>query len=306
MWQYVIPHFNAFLSALEISPDDRADADGKAERIARSLFSKYYPNNLHFSPACYMKVGSYGKDTAVACDTDLDLLFILPRDVFYRVERLLGNKQSQLLQEVKNAMFLTFPRTPLRADGPIVQAPFMSYHVEVVPAFLCDDGTYLTANTAEGGSWRYTNPAVESANLQAADRVSFCKATHLTKMLKAWKRECNVDIKSISLEVLACVFVGQWQHRDQSVFYYDWMIRDYFLFMLKYLNGRTLVPGTSEWIHLGDSWVTKCSSAFERAHKACEYEKADSPLAASTEWQKIFGTRFTGTAARSLLMRAFA
>lgn len=306
MWQHVIPHFSAFLKELELSPNHRSDAEGKADRIARSLFTKYYPNSQFFSPSCFMKVGSYGKDTAAICDTDLDMMFILPREVFYRVDQLLGNKQSQLLQEVKNAMFLTFPRTPLRADGPIIQAPFTSYHVEVIPAFLCEDGTYLTANTADGGSWRYANPAVEFANLQAADRASLGKATHLTKMLKAWKYECNVEIKSISLEVLACVFVQQWQHRDQSIYYYDWMIRDYFLFMLKYINGSTRVPGTTENIQLGQSWATKCASAYQRALKACEHEKADFPLAASVEWQKIFGTRFSGMALRPLLMKAMA
>jgi hypothetical protein len=67
--------------------------------------------------------------------------------VFYRVDKLLGNKQSQLLQEVKNAMFFTFSRTPLRADGPIIAAPFSSYHVEVIPGFIRNDGAYLMAHT---------------------------------------------------------------------------------------------------------------------------------------------------------------
>jgi hypothetical protein len=305
VWQYVIPHFNAFLKQLELSPEDRKDADGKADRIARSLSAKYYPGRLVFDPSCYIKVGSYGKDTAAACDTDLDMLFLLPREVFHRVDKLLGNKQSQLLQEVKNAMFFTFPRTPLRADGPIIAAPFSSYHVEVIPAFLCDDGTYLTAYTADGGSWRYSNPSVEFAQLRAADQATLGKATHLTKMLKAWKYECNVDIKSISLEVFATEFVKQWQHRDQTVYYYDWLIRDFFRFMLDYVNGWTRVPGTNEKINLGNAWVTRATSAYQRALKACDYEKADMPVSATEEWQKIFGSRFAGTMS-PLLRKAFA
>jgi hypothetical protein len=35
VWNYVIPHFSGFLRELELSTDDRNDADGKAERIAR-------------------------------------------------------------------------------------------------------------------------------------------------------------------------------------------------------------------------------------------------------------------------------
>jgi hypothetical protein len=296
VWNFVIPHFERFLKELELSADDCKDADGKADRVARALFAKYYPNRLIFDPSCYMKVGSYGKDTACAADTDLDMLFILPNEVYWRIDGLSGNKQSQLLQEVKNCLFGTFPRTPLRADGPIIVAPFSSYHVEVVPAFRRNDGTFLTAHTADGGSWRNSNPAEEYGLLRASDLPTQGKATHLTKMLKAWKYECNVDIKSISLEVLATAFVDQWAHRQQSLFYYDWMVRDFFAFMLQYVNGWTRIPGTSEQIQLGDGWQTKCQSAYDRALKAESYERSDYQFAAQAEWQKIFGKHFTGLA----------
>jgi hypothetical protein len=116
-------------------------------------------------------------------------------------------------------------------------------------------------------------------------------------MLKAWKYECNVELKSISLEVLAVIFVNQWQFRNQTVFYYDWMVRDFFQMLLLYVNGRTRVPGTEEWIELGDCWRTKVQSAFDRAVKACEFEKEDKPYSATLEWQKIFGPTFKGSSA---------
>jgi hypothetical protein len=47
------------------------DAEGKAERIARSLFAKYYPNQA-FDASSYVKVGSYSKGTAARPRTDLD------------------------------------------------------------------------------------------------------------------------------------------------------------------------------------------------------------------------------------------
>ncbi len=45
-----------------------------------------------------------------------------------------GNGQFQLLQELKDLLLITFPTTPLKADGQIVKAPFKSYRVEIVPA----------------------------------------------------------------------------------------------------------------------------------------------------------------------------
>jgi hypothetical protein len=101
VWNYVIAHFDSFLKELELSPDDRKDADRKAERIARSLFAKYYPNKLIFDPSCYVKVGSYGKDCGSSNHSDLDMLFILPWDVYNRINAVSGNGQSQLLQELK-------------------------------------------------------------------------------------------------------------------------------------------------------------------------------------------------------------
>jgi hypothetical protein len=162
----------------------------------------------------------------------------------------------------------------------------------VAPAFRCTDGSYYTAHTADGGSWRVSNPAVEYQLLQNVDSISAGKATHLSKMLRTWKRECSVDIKSISLDVLACKFLNQWQFKERSLFYSDWLIRDFFAFMLPYENGQTLVPGTTEWIQLGDAWVSKCQSAYQRSLKACDYEYGDYGYAAAAEWQKIFGQQF--------------
>jgi hypothetical protein len=175
--------------------------------------------------------------------------------------------------EVKDALFFTFPRTDLKADGQIVDVPFYIYQLEVVPAFRLNDGSFLTPHTARGGSWRISNPVAEYNQLHGVDVSCQWKATHLTKMLKAWKYECNVPIKSISLEVMATVFVDQWQYRNQTVLYYDWMVRDFFGFMLQYVNGWTLVTGTEEKIYLGDAWQSKCQSAYDRAVKAEQYER---------------------------------
>ena len=119
------------------------------------------------------------------------------------------------------------------------------------------------------------------------------KATHLIKMLKAWKRECNVDIKSICLEIVAAVFVDQWEYRDRDLFWYDWMIRDFFQYMINVYSagGWTKPAGINDHIQLGDNWQTKTQSAYQRALKACEYEHNDRGYSATLEWQKIFGSQ---------------
>jgi len=301
MWIHVIPHFQTFLANLELKPDERADAETKADGVARCLWKKFWLGP--FNSRCYVKVGSYGKQTAVRPPSDLDMLFILPVSEYTRIEALQGNKQSQLLRQVKETLQDSYPNTDLSADGQIVLAPFQTYSVEVVPAFNWDGTSYVTANTANNGSWRHTNPAAEFAAIQLADSLSVGKATHLIRMLKAWKRECSVELKSISMEVLACEFVKQWTYRHQTIYYYDWMIRDFFEYMHPYENGGwTRVPGTAEVIHLGDEWITKRQSAYQRAIKACVYERADMEQEAAAEWRKVFGWQFSYRSALAMAL----
>ena len=114
-------------------------------------------------------------------------------------------------------------------------------------------------------------------------------------------------LTTLCLEVLACIFVSQWQYKDRSLFYYDWLVRDFFKFMLDYIGGWIVVPGTGERIYIGDTWVTKCESAYRRAAKAEEYEHFNSGDAAADEWRKIFGQQFAPLSmSLSTLMRALA
>lgn len=297
MFSFVNAHFSQFLQQLELDSADRSTAERRAERIARSLFANYYPGQA-FDPSCYVTVGSYGKGLATKPRTDLDMLFVLPASVYRRAENLAGNRQSALLQEVKNALLATFPTTDISADGQVIVAQFQTYGVDIVPAFRYisgpNTGSYLTAQTASGGSWRLSNPVAEYNWIQSVDSASHGKATDLVKMLKAWKRECNVEIKSVCLEVAATVFANQWVYKDKGLGYgyHDWLTRDFFAFLLNYVNGNAKPAGIGEWIPLGDAWASKCQTAYNRAVKACDFEHGDDSFSASCEWQKIFGSQF--------------
>lgn len=290
MWAYVIPHFAAFLLNIELTQSQRDDAMTKVHSVGRSLHARYYQGA--YDPGNVVVVGSYGKGTAIRPPSDVDMLYLLPVAEYFRVNQLLGNGQSQLLQEVKSRLANTFPLTDLSSDGQVVTAPFASYDVEVVPAFQCVDGTYLTCHTAGGGSWRASNPVAEHRAIADLDSVCGYKATRLIKMLKAWKRSCNVPLKSIALEIAATSFVRQWPNNRMPVLWYDWMVRDFFVFLWQYRGGTAQIPGVQETISLGDLWVSRCESAYSRALKACEYEYQDFGVLAEEEWKKVFGEQF--------------
>ncbi len=291
MCAYVIPHFTRFLANLELTSSQQNDAMTKVHSVGRCLHAKYYTDD--YDPEEVVVVGSYGKGTHIRPPSDIDMLYLLPLSEYYRINQVFGNGQSQLLQEVRRALASSFPRTDLSADGQVVKAPFASYAVEVVPAFLCDDATYLTCHTADGGSWRASNPLAEYRAIADLNAAYQNKATHLIRMLKAWKRNCNVPLKSIALEIVACSFVRQWRYNDQSIFWYDWMVRDFFTSLMQHKNGTAQIPGIRETISLGDSWVSRCESAYSRTLEACRYEYHDLSLLAEEEWKKIFGDQFT-------------
>lgn len=290
-WAYVIPHFTQFLANLELTSKQRGDAIKKVQSVGKCLHAKYYAGD--YTGDSVVVVGSYGKGTATRPPSDIDMLYILPHDEYNRIDSLTGNRQSRLLQEIRETLVKSFPRTEISADGQVVKVSFSSYFIEVVPAFLCSDRTYLICHTANGGSWRASNPIAEYRAIADVDAAYQVKATHLIKMLKAWKRNCNVPLKSIALEIAASSFIRQWQHNDQSILWYDWMIRDFFRFLWHHKNGTAQIPGIQEIICLGDSWASRCKSAYLRAVKACEYEYHNDGILAEREWKKIFGDQFT-------------
>ena len=51
-------------------------------------------------------------------------------------------------------------------------------------------------------------------------------------MARAWKDNWDVPIGGLLIDTLAYNFIKDWEHRDKSYTYYDWMSRDFF----EYLN----------------------------------------------------------------------
>jgi hypothetical protein len=237
-------------------------------------------------------VGSYGKNTAIAPPSDIDILFEMPSDQFSRYNNYTWNGQSQLLQDIKTILKKTYPRTDIRADGQIVSVPFTTYNIEVLPAFKLDSGGYYYPDTHGGGCWKETNPKAEIDKLRESNKRSNGNTIKLIKMLKAWKQHCSVPIKSLVLEMRSIYFLESWQYYDKSEVYHDWMIRDFLAKLLDYQNGNCTIPGIDEKVDYGNAWVSKAETALKRSQTACDYESNEYYSLATLEWQNIFGDRY--------------
>ena len=289
--------FDRFLSNIQLTDAQLEDAQSKHERVRDALKRHYY--STEWTGPTSILIGSYGKATACRPPTDVDILFIMPTNLFDKYNKPYINNQSQLLQDVKNVLKDTYPDTTMRADGQVVVVSFSgSFTVEVIPVFKSNNpDIYYTPDTHNGGSWKTTNPVAEKNNITSCNAISSGKATHMIKMSKVWKHVCSVPIKSIALELVCVEFVKQWQHRDKTSVYYDYMVRDFFEFLLARKSGFLAIPGIIESCYLDDAWESKANTALDNAKNACSYEAQEGDtnnIYANIYWKRLFGDFFSG------------
>jgi hypothetical protein len=283
----VADRFGTFLSNIALTEAQRQDGATKRASVCVVLNDKYYSSNSGTSNSLY--VGSWGKSTRIRPPRDVDVLFSLPKSVYDRFERVVGNKQSQLLQEIRGALQASFPNTAIRGDGPVVIVPFQSYAVELLPAFKLQNGRYWIPITLNGGSYKEFDPDAEIKKVQDSNDKTGNNTRDLIRMMKCWQGYCSVPLKSFHIELIAIEFLDQWAHAGKSKVYYDWMMRDFFSFLLGKANLYVFAPGTYELMYLGDAWKSRAQTAYDRAVKATQYEADKKPTSAGEEWQKIFG-----------------
>ena len=289
MWSGVTKRFHTFHQNLSLTEAQIKEGINHHAGVRKSLNVHYYRSSS--TSANSFLVGSWGKFTRTRPPRDIDLYFILPYEVYLRFELVRGNKQSALLQEVKRVLQATYPNTDLRGDGQVVIVGFNRINVEVVPAFALQNGQYRICDTRSGGQYKNADPKAEIDYISATNNNFNSNLRPLIMMMKAWQYHCNVSIKSFFIELVAADFLQQCLWSRKSYFYYDWIMRDFFAYLYYRANKYVIVPGTYETICLGDAWLSRVETAYNRAVKACDYERKDWINLAGEEWQKIFGTQ---------------
>lgn len=289
----VAARFDKLLDNLTLTSDQLANGNDRRDRTVQVLNTEYYSSSNMTDHSLF--VGSWGKHTRIRPPRDVDILFILPYSVYERFERRSGNKQSQLLQEIRTVLSNTFTTTTIRGDGPVVVVPFSAYNVEVIPAFSAVNGRYAVCMTDNGGYYKTADYNAELESIKTSNDSTKNNTRHLVRMMKCWQAFCSVPIKSFWIELTAMDFLRQWAYAGNSSIYYDWIVRDYLKYLCDHANTYVYAPGTGEQMALGNAWESRAKSARDRAIKACEYEANNSDSAAGEEWQKIFGTEIPRT-----------
>lgn len=287
-WQYVTRRFTRFLDNITITEAQLTDGTTKHYGVRSCLNSWYY--GYASDEENSLLIGSWGKETRVRPSRDVDVLFLLPIAVYHRFQDRSGNRQSHLLQEVKEVLGKTYSQTAIRGDGQVVVVPFNTTPIEVSPGFRMQDGSILVCDANGGGRYVISTAEAEAADIGTSDLLYGGSTRHLARMFKQWQRHCNVPIKSFWIERLAVQFMATYQYARENVFYYDWFCRDFLAYLLTQSNDAIIMPGTYDVIWIGDDWVHKAKSAHNDAIRACEHERDSNDILAGLYWQDIFGT----------------
>lgn len=297
-WLYYDARFLRLFQNMTFSRAQIEDYQTKLAGLQACLNKKYWPlkgpNDITFIIS-----GSGAKGTAVRTCSDIDVIFLLPHSVYERFALRTGNIQSALLQEIKQTLLSSLYSTDIKGDAPTVVVDFSTVKVEIAPAFLdlrgspfISDSNFKTwvCHTKNNGRYALTAPAAEVNFMNEINRLSNSNLVPLIRMLKVWKKHCNVSIKSIAIQMMAERFISAWYHKDAGYFWADWLLRDFFSYMATQKNGYGFFPVTRERISFGDSWFSKSESAAAISQNACIYEQLSYNALAGEQWQKLLGT----------------
>jgi hypothetical protein len=166
---------------------------------------------------------------------------------------------------------------------------------EIVPCFINKNDSFTYPDSNDGGRWGITDPKPEIESIREANKEWNGNLKNLCRMARAWKTEWNVPMGGLLIDTLAYKFLNNWDYRDKSYLYYDFMTRDLF----EYLKGQDpnkeywLAPGSNQHVWRKGMFEFKSRRCYNIAKEAIDYESNDMPNLANSKWEEIYGTKFT-------------
>ena len=164
---------------------------------------------------------------------------------------------------------------------------------EIVPAFRHNDGSYTYPDSNHGGSWKAMDPRAELQAFNSRNAECNGNLKQLCRMARAWNEEMAVYMDGILIDTLAYKFLANYEYRDESFVYYDWMSRDFFQFLLD-------ESGKDYWYKFGSGRRVSKSYGFaweaSKAHTLSVEALNAHGNGLSTlwhqKWREIYGTKF--------------
>lgn len=278
-------NFNQFEQNIKLTINQKEDAKKKYNSVCEKLHNNYYENE--YTGKTKFLVGSYGKHTNIRPARDIDVIFILPYGIYLNYQNSTANSPSALLQKIRTILKERFPNTEISSSEKVVVVKFSdsNHNVEVIPAFYEENrGTFIIPNSVNGGSWEREDYKSEINQLDDLNKKTKGNAKKIIRFIKKWTDTIFPNIKTYKIEKHIISFfennLKNQENEDMST-----LVRDFFEYFLEndYEN-KNIVQ-----IALDRSQI---KTAFNRAEKACIFEKENNLEKATEEWRKIFGIDF--------------
>jgi len=285
--------FEQFHKNILIDKTDIANISYRYKQITKRLNLDFWGSDSETSHSLY--VGSYGRDTDIHV-SDVDVIFELPVVMYEKYNNYRTNGQSALLQVVKESVQKTYKTTESHGDGQVVAIDFTDgIKYEIVPVFpLKDNKGYYYPDTHNGGSWKITNPKPEIKAINDKNQEWNKNLKRLCRMIRAWKDINDVPMGGLLIDTFAHNFFKNWEYKDKSYMYYDWMVRDFFEYIKEQKQEQTywLAVGSNQYIWRKGKFESKATKAYNAVIEAIKYEDAKQEYSANLKWREVFGTKF--------------
>ena len=290
----VADNFRAFRANYLIPPVTVSSISSRYKRLTRQLNKDFWQTDSETAHSLY--VGSYGRDTAAAGVSDLDVAFTLPNSIYQRYDQHSGNGQSALLQSVRESIGRTYANSYVGADGQVVALNFTDgIRFEMLPVFVNNGNTFTFADTNGGGSWRTCDPRQEMTSFASRDSVTAngnLKA--ICRIARIWRDRHSVPMGGMLIDTLAYQWISDWSFRDKSFLYHDYLVRDFMLFLSQIPNSQTYwrAPGSGSYVYRKGNFQTQAASSYSDALSAIDHETNNRPNTARNKWREIFGAAY--------------
>lgn len=214
----------------------------KTMRVRRSVIVKAINRKFRDSETDehYLHVGSYGRHTA-AKGSDFDIAVILPDLYRLRFTLHATNGPSHLLQVVKEAICISYPKTDIHGDGQVVKIQFSDgQKFEILPAFEMDypRGMLTYPDSHDDGKWMTTDPRSEKDAISDLNSSCNNKLYDLCRAVRIWNRNKKVGMSGYAIDASVCEFsqkcpspyyqdishliAGYFQYISEKTFYQSW------------------------------------------------------------------------------------
>ncbi|MEN6347860.1 MAG: nucleotidyltransferase [Syntrophomonas sp.] len=283
--------FKDFITNLNIA--NQTSIHDRYKNITKDFNLRYWKlksdlRNVHF-------IGSYGRGTAIKGVKNINLLAVLPPDMYRKYDGIKDNGQKILLEEIRDFLIKSHPEANINTEGHLI-IPFPDQLFEFIPSFLSPKKSYIYPDIHNGGSWVSFNPIREIEVIDESNYKYNGKIKHLAKMMRAWKLAHNVPISGMLLDTLVLNFMDEWEDNNKSYAVYAFMIQDF----LEYLASRRkdqlhwYAKGSNRQLPGEEDFGAKANVSYKKCLKALQYEYNEEIYEANNCWKEIFGSDFPG------------